>query len=335
MRSSLGARGFPLSLSILLFVAAPCFSKGTITDANFTAQAVTEGTVEMAEENVTSSSFPELITMEETLLVIETSDALVEKNVTIGNPTSIELKCNFSTTRPPPDVNVYWTKGNDQINRTSSMRVFENILQAHIRLTVTDKMHMDNYSCVFEAIEERKGTFHFKVPEIYTKEKPLVNYERDSAVLNCNSRNYVPLEWMWYTSNGSEKVPIDITMKSKYEILPSKYNETKLKIKHLQATESGLYWCRAIFRLGESEGKQNLKVLTFLVPLKPFLAVTAEVVILVTGIFLYELYTKRRQTATESGKDFEQVEQLKSEDHNGVHKNNQRTRHRKSDASVN
>ncbi|XP_036595128.1 embigin [Trichosurus vulpecula] len=331
MRSSLGA----LSLSIFLFVVAPSFSKGTITDADFTTQVVTEGTVEMGNENVTSSSYPELIPMEATLLVIETSDAVVEKNVTIGNPASIELKCNFSTTRHPQFVYVYWKKGNDRIPTTSSVRVFENIMQAHIRLTVTDKKHMDSYSCVFEGIKERKGTFHFKVPEIYVKEKPLVNYERDSAVVNCNSKNYVALEWMWYASNGSEKVPIDLTLKNKYEIVPSSHNETKLKIKHLESKDGGLYWCRAIFLLGDSEGKQNLKVLTYLVPLKPFLVVTAEVVILITGIFLYELYTKRRQLSSESGKEFEQAEQLKSEDHNGVHKNNQRTRHRKGDTSVN
>ncbi|XP_068951405.1 embigin [Petaurus breviceps papuanus] len=331
MRSSLGA----LSLSIFIFVVSLCFSKGTITEADFTTQVVTEGTVEMGKENVTSSSYPDLIPMEATLLVIETSDAVMEKNVTIGNPASIELKCNFSTTRHPQFVYAYWKKGDYRINITSGVRVFENIMQAHIRLMVTDKMHMDSYSCVFEGINERRGTFHFKVPEIYTKEKPMVNYEQDSAVLNCNSKNYVPLEWMWYTSNGSQKVPIDLTMKNKYEILPSKRNETKLKIKHLQSKESGLYSCRAIFLLGESEGKQSLKVLSYLVPLKPFLAVTAEVVILVTGIFLYELYTKRRQTSSESGKDFEQAEQLKSEDHNGVYKNNQRTRHRKSDVTVN
>ncbi|XP_074138653.1 embigin isoform X2 [Sminthopsis crassicaudata] len=335
MRSPLGAPCFPLSLSFLLYVAAPCFSQGTTTDADFTTQVPTEGPTDWSEENVTVLSYPELISMEATLLLIETSDEVVEKNVTIGNPASIELRCNFSTSMNPQFVYVFWKKGNDRINRTSSVRVIENILQAYIRLMVTDKVHMDSYSCIFEGIKARKGTFHFKVPKICTKEKPLVNYEWDSVVLNCNSEKFVPLQWVWYASNGSEKVPIDLTMKNKYEILPSKYNETKLKIKHLQTTESGPYWCRAIFLLGESEGKLNLRVLTYLVPLKPFLAVTAEVIILVTGIFLYELYTKRRQLPSESGNDFEQGEQLKPEDHNGVQKNKQRTRYRKSEVSVN
>ncbi|XP_043831066.1 embigin [Dromiciops gliroides] len=335
MRSSLGARWFPLSLSFLLYVFSLCFSEDTIKDSDFTTQVHNEEFTEMAEETATNLSYPELIPMEETLFIMEKSDEVVEKNVTIGNPARIELKCNFSTTRHPQFVYAYWKKGNDRINGTSHVRVFENIMQAYITLMVTERMHMENYSCIFEGEKERKGTFHFKVPEIYTKEKPLVNYERDSVVLNCASKNYVPLMWVWYASNGSEKVPIDTTLKNKYEILPSKYNETKLKIKHLQSTDSGLYWCRAIFLLGDSEGKQNLIVLSYLVPLKPFLAVTAEVVILVTGIFLYELYTKRRQTSSEGGKDFEQAEQLKSEDHNGVNTNNQRTRHRKSEVSMN
>ncbi|XP_074056921.1 embigin [Macrotis lagotis] len=324
-----------LGLLLLLSAAAPGLSKGASTDADFATQVPTEGTIEMGEENATIPSYPELISMEATLLIIEISDAIVEQNVTIGNPAIIELKCNFSSTRNPQFVYVYWKKDKDQIKGSSKVRVIGNILQAYIRLMVTSKMHMASYSCIFEGIKDRKGTFHFKVPEIYAKEKPLVNYERDTVVLTCKIKTYVPLEWIWYASNESEKIPLDITKKSKYEILPSNHNETKLQIKNLQSTESGPYWCQAVFLLGESEAKQNLRVLSYLVPLKPFLVVTAEVVILLTGIFLFEIYTKRKQISSENGKDFEQAEQLRSEDVNGVHKYNQKTRHRKSEVSLN
>ncbi|XP_007487447.1 embigin [Monodelphis domestica] len=337
MRSSPEVLWAPLSLSFLLYVAGPCFSEGTTTDADFTTEIPTEETISMDKENVTSSTgfYPELISMEASLLVMGTSDVPVEKNVTVGNPANIELKCNFSTTQKPHSMYAVWKKGNDVINRTSNVQVIDNVLQTYIRLMITERMHLGSYSCIIEEANVQKGIFNLEVPVVYTKEKPLVNYERDSVVLYCNTKTYVPSEWIWYSSNGSEKVPIDIDVKDKYEILPSTLNETKIKIKHLKATESGLYWCHAIFPLGESEGKQFLKVLTYLVPLKPFLAVTAEVIILVTGIFLYEHYTKKKQMPSEDGKDFEQSERLKSEDHNGVQKDEHRTRHRKSEASVN
>lgn len=64
----------------------------------------------------------------------------------------------------------------------------------------------------------------------------------------------------------------------------------------LKEKDGGLYWCEAIFlELGESRGKASLKVLTYMEPLKPFLAIAAEVIILVALIFIYEIYTKKKE----------------------------------------
>lgn len=72
-------------------------------------------------------------------------------------------------------------------------------------------------------------------------------------------------------------------------------NETRLKIMHLSEEDQGSYWCRAIFQLGESEDHVELVVLSYLVPLKPFLAIAAEVVLLVTIILLCEMYFQKKQ----------------------------------------
>lgn len=72
-------------------------------------------------------------------------------------------------------------------------------------------------------------------------------------------------------------------------------NETRLKIMHLSEEDQGAYWCHAIFQLGESEDHIDLAVLTYLVPLKPFLAIAAEVVLLVAIILLCEMYTQKKK----------------------------------------
>jgi hypothetical protein len=84
-------------------------------------------------------------------------------------------------------------------------------------------------------------------------------------------------------------------MNDKYVVSGMYANETKIKIKHLLEEDRGSYWCRAIFQLGESEERIELIVLSFLVPLKPFLAIVAEVALLVTIILLCEVYTRKKK----------------------------------------
>lgn len=84
-------------------------------------------------------------------------------------------------------------------------------------------------------------------------------------------------------------------MKDKYVISGTNSNETKLKIMHLSEEDQGFYRCHALFQLGQSEDHVELVVLSYLVPLKPFLAIAAEVVILVTIILLCEMYFRKKE----------------------------------------
>lgn len=91
----------------------------------------------------------------------------------------------------------------------------------------------------------------------------------------------------------------------KYVINGGSANVTQLKILNLTKEDSGIYQCEAAFQLGKSIGKLKLKVLDLMVPLRPFLAIVAEVVILVTVIFLYEMYSKKKEKcASKSLLDF-------------------------------
>nr|KAF6354758.1 embigin [Myotis myotis] len=158
-------------------------------------------------------------------------------------------------------------------------------------------------------------------PELHGKNKPVITYVGDSTVFICKCQECVPLNWTWYSMNGSVQVPLDVQMSDKYVISGTNANETRLKIMHLSEEDQGAYWCHAIFQLGESEDHIELVVLTYLVPLKPFLAIAAEVVLLVAIILLCEVYTKKKKNRPDDGKEFDQIEQLKSDDSNGIENN--------------
>uniref|UniRef100_A0A663F546 Ig-like domain-containing protein n=1 Tax=Aquila chrysaetos chrysaetos TaxID=223781 RepID=A0A663F546_AQUCH len=144
------------------------------------------------------------------------------------------------------------------------------------------------------------GLLLLEVPKIEGKEKPIVSYEGDSAIMICKSFGYTPIAWTWYMMNGSEQVRFPSV--GKYVINSVSANVTHLKILKLTKEDDGVYWCEAAFELGRSKGNLKLKVLSLMVPLKPFLAIVAEVVILVTIVFLYEMYSKKKEKC--AGKSF-------------------------------
>ncbi|XP_012577374.1 PREDICTED: embigin isoform X2 [Condylura cristata] len=259
----------------------------------------------------------------------EQSSVSVEKNITLERPTNVKLTCQFTTSGDLNSVNVTWRKGDKLLENNYLVNASGNILYTQYMFTVISSEQMGSYSCFFGEEKEQRGTFNFKVPELSGKNKPLITYVGDSAILKCKCQDCFPLNWTWYSSNDSVQVPIDVHMTDKYVLNATNANETWLKIMQLSEEDQGTYWCRAIFHLGESEGHMELVVLSYLVPLKPFLAIAAEVVLLVTIILLCEVYTQKKKTHADDGKEFEQIEQLKSDDSNGVENN--ATRHRKNE----
>ncbi|XP_069483348.1 embigin [Ambystoma mexicanum] len=261
--------------------------------------------------------------------VIEFS-ASADITVVVEQSTNIALSCELSseesTVQTP--IQVMWMFDDEKINGTEFAH---NKTHWHTWYTfsVRDSSQMGNYSCIFKSELEAKATFHVKVPKVKGGDKPMVSYEGDTVVMKCDTLKHKPLTWIWYRSEGNDKVALnDSLMSSKYEITRKHVNESKLHIKELSGNDSGLYWCEAVFPTGESRGKINLNVLSYMVPLKPFLAIAAEVIILVAVILIYEMHTKKKQASTgEDEKEAEQSEHLKPEDYNGVE--NDSTRHRK------
>lgn len=306
----------PLLLLCLLAAARPSLADGHPPALSFTTLPVSEEVL---------VKYSNLSLKSHNISLTEQSNVPVEKNIILQRPSNIELTCQFTTSRDLNSVRVTWKKGEDLLENNYLINATGSILYTQYKFTIINSEQMGSYSCLFQEEKEQRGTFNLKVPELHRKNKPLITYVGDSTVLMCKCEDCFPLNWTWYRSNESVQVPLDVQMKDKYVISETNANETKLKIMHLSEEDQGSYWCHAIFPLGESEDHIELVVLSYLVPLKPFLAITAEALLLVSIILLYEMYIQKKKHP-DDGKEFEQIEQLKSDDSNGLENNAPRYR---------
>ncbi|XP_057645851.1 embigin [Chionomys nivalis] len=324
MRSLTGPRAFlapgcPLVLLCLLVATCPHRAEGDSADSSFTSLPVRE---EMM------AKYSNLSLESHNISLTDESSLPVEKNITLEKPSDLELLCQLTPSGDLNSVNVTWKKDGELLENIDVFNTTKvgNTLYSQYRFIIFNSKQMGNYSCFFGGVKKLRGTFNIKVPSVHGKNKPLITYVGDSTVLKCECHDGDPLNWTWYTSNGSVQAPIDVHKNDKYVINGSYANETRLKVKHLSEEDGGSYWCRAAFPLGESEEHIELVVLSFMVPLKPFLAIIAEVILLVAIILLCEVYTQKKKNDPDGGKEFEQIEQLKSDDSNGIENNAPRLR---------
>ncbi|KTG01628.1 hypothetical protein cypCar_00046156 [Cyprinus carpio] len=106
-------------------------------------------------------------------------------------------------------------------------------------------------------------------------------------------------------------------------------NETKLTVLNLTEEDSGKYICSAEFDIKPSESYIELKVLSYIEPLKPFIAIVLEVIVLVTLIFLWEKCNKPQNdniSAGDIGSDGAYFCSSTRDDSNGVENNTARQR---------
>ncbi|XP_060092572.1 embigin [Heteronotia binoei] len=310
------------SIPLFLLLAGFCLSDAA-------AETAGPSTTEDAKKPTEKS--PVLEVVKYNITTKESSTKAVVKNITLVRPAVLELLCTLEV-NPSPDrttIEVTWRIDNTTIRDDNATKdEHQNIWSTQYMAEIKNRTQLGNYTCVFKTKQNAEGKFNVRVPEAEGKSKTLISYEGDSVVMGCNSGKYDPLYWVWYTVNGSEEVVINDTLRpEKYQVFSKNLNSTKLKVLGLTEKDGGSYWCEAIFlQLGESRGKVSLKVLTYMAPLKPFLAIAAEVIVLVALIFIFEIYTKKKEPVVEGEKEFEQTEQLKSEDSNGVE--NSTARHR-------
>ncbi|NXW90277.1 EMB protein, partial [Alopecoenas beccarii] len=212
------------------------------------------------------------------------------KRISLDRAAEIKLSCRLKSKYSHlKNLQVTWKKGSEIIPHNKTENGWS------IQLMISDVSKLGSYSCILKGEEEMRATFYLQ-PKVEAKEKPIISYRGGMAILICKVSDYAPVAWTWYRTNGSEQIAInDSVLAHKYVINRVFANITHLKILKLTEEDSGIYLCEAAFKLGKSKGKLQLKVLTYMVPLKPFVAVVAEVVALITIIFLYEIYSKKKE----------------------------------------
>ncbi|KAK6494382.1 embigin-like [Huso huso] len=256
------------------------------------------------------------------------TDPWIKANIDVTQPTNLDFSCKLTgLLYESSSITGFWRKDGKEIPQ-SRVVIQKKETQYHlqIKFQVTDNSQLGNYTCVFDIKPEVVANFVVEVPDTEGREKPLVCYEGDAVVMICKSHEFVPNTWIWHKVNGTEKAIINATAN------PDRYimniykdgNKTSLKVMGLTGKDSGLFGCSAVYEIGSSEGHVKVKVLSYMVPLKPFLAIATEVIILVSLILVYERHTKKKKNLADN--DTEHMEKLKTEESNGVGEST--TRHR-------
>ncbi|KAK1176121.1 embigin-like [Acipenser oxyrinchus oxyrinchus] len=256
------------------------------------------------------------------------TDPWIKANIDVTQPTNLDFSCKLTgLLYESSSITGFWRKDGKQIPQSRVViQKKESQYHLQIKFQVTNNSQLGNYTCVFDIKPEVAANFVVEVPDTEGREKPLVCYEGDAVVMICKSHEFVPNTWIWHKVNGTEKAIINATANpDRYKMnIYKDGNKTSLKVMGLTGKDSGLFGCSAVYEIGSSEGHVKVKVLSYMVPLKPFLAIATEVIILVSLILVYERHTKKKKNLADNGT--EHMEKLKTEESNGV--GNSTTRHR-------
>nr|XP_028569268.1 basigin isoform X1 [Podarcis muralis] len=219
------------------------------------------------------------------VIVIERAKISATPEVTAGS--NVIISCNI--TEPPTAVKGhYWEKGGTRLDTNETSPEFTSYL-----IPKVDHDTSGEYHCIFETVPLSKATVYVKVkPHVYAYKKTEHGNEGDTGMLVCKSSSYPPVtQWSWFRVVGDVSQPVVNGSEDRF-FIKSDGNKTELRILSLHLEKDpGDYMCNGTNEKGDGNAVISLRVRSRLAALWPFLGIVAEVLVLVTIIFIYE---KRR-----------------------------------------
>ncbi|XP_036168861.1 basigin [Myotis myotis] len=180
-----------------------------------------------------------------------------------------------------------WTKG-------------DKVLQEDSEPDLTTQYEVDThesagqYFCTFlsEPTGRTAGVNVEGPPKVKAVKKSEHATEGETVVLACKSESFPPVtDWLWYKINDNGVQIFNNASQNK--VVMSSETKTELHIQNLDLeADPGKYACNGTNAEGTDQAIITLRVRNRLAALWPFLGIVAEVLVLVTIIFIYE---KRRK----------------------------------------
>uniref|UniRef100_A0A8D2DZH0 Basigin n=1 Tax=Sciurus vulgaris TaxID=55149 RepID=A0A8D2DZH0_SCIVU len=206
----------------------------------------------------------------------------------IGSKTRLTCALNHSAA---PVTGHQWVKG-DKVLKEDTL----SNLQTEFEVDMEDGS--GRYFCVF--LPESMGRAEITVngpPKIKAVKKSEHANEGEAVTLVCKSDSYPPVtDWAWYKMVGSHYQVIANGSQSKFYVSSSEAR-SELHIQNLDmGTDPGTYVCNGTSQEGTARAEITLRVRSRLAALWPFLGIVAEVLVLVTIIFIYEKRRKPDET---------------------------------------
>ena len=175
----------------------------------------------------------------------------------------------------------------------------------HTKYIVDADDRSGEYSCIF--LPEPVGRSEINVegpPRIKVGKKSEHSSEGELAKLVCKSdASYPPItDWFWFKTSdtGEEEAITNSTEANGKYVVVSTPEKSQLTISNLDVNvDPGTYVCNATNAQGTTRETISLRVRSRMAALWPFLGIVAEVLVLVTIIFIYEKRRKPDQTLDE------------------------------------
>ncbi|KAF3851370.1 hypothetical protein F7725_013142, partial [Dissostichus mawsoni] len=217
------------------------------------------------------------------------------EKVELLNPVNLALECTWTGNQDKlANITGLWRKDGEEVKNSNQTVPMENDQYNLKRVfSIVNEEDLGSYTCEFGS----KAKIDFVLADREVRDKPIVSYVGDFVVITCKMEETKPepSTWYWYRANGTDKEQIIAAEEPlRYEI-KNEERKTKLVVSSLVEADGGF----------------------FHEPLKPFVAIVIEVIVLVAIILLYEKSQSKKNSAAAENGTTDQTNTLTQGESNG------------------